>query len=216
MRPPTPAGESTVSGVGSAPSSAGVGFWRTALGGNGAEEAMARLRESFCPEILTLDPEVMLEDLLDGAAVRGERAGRVDVELSIAEHEEAALRFERGQELRQQIIDDGLGDVLKDFDEEERVDRSRQRRQPLERLGVREELNRAVQILRRNVPKGVPSHIGGAIDGEHADLEAFGKSAAHPADPGTVVDHGITVANHAQVRQELDRAAGGALPAVVP
>ena len=158
---------------------------------------MARLRESFCPEVLPLDADVMLEDLLDGAAVRGERAGRVDVELSIAEHEEAAPRLERGEELRQQVIDDGLGDVLKDFDEKKRIDRSRQRRQPLEQLDIGEELNRAVQILRRNVPKGVPSHIGGAIHGEHADLEAFGKRAAHPADPGAVVDHRITVANHA-------------------
>src|SRR5438876_3370967 len=83
-----------------------AGLWRTALGGNRAEEAMARLRESFCPEVLTLDPDVMLEDLLDGAAVRGERAGRVDVELSIAEHQEAAPRLERGEELGQQVIDD--------------------------------------------------------------------------------------------------------------
>ena len=40
------------------PSSARAGLKRAALGFDGAEEAMARLRESFCPEVLPLDQDV--------------------------------------------------------------------------------------------------------------------------------------------------------------
>ncbi|HVS05605.1 MAG TPA: hypothetical protein VHK65_05500 [Candidatus Dormibacteraeota bacterium] len=68
------------------------------------------------PAVPPHDLKVTAEDRFDRASAISRS---IDVQTVVPEYEHLSLRLEEGDQLRKQLVEDRLGDVLEDFDHED-------------------------------------------------------------------------------------------------